>query len=456
MMKNILFKMTCTIAIFSISTNIAVGANIVYPKSDNVTINSPETFFIGSENPESTLKINEECVEIHPSGGFWHTVNLNYGENVFKIDNGSEVKSFKIYRPEQLSKNSIAETIVTYDKPVLVETKTDNVPLRATPIDGGINRLQHFTKGMKFTVIGEYNNFYKVKLGRDDYAYISKDSTIKLADNKIKLSEIQAFSYSEDINKRIFKLKLNERTPYILSESSGLDLVVYNVKNYPYNKYEFHINKTGKMFGYTSFYNDENELVIEVNNQPNCNCELPLKDIKITIDPGHGGNESGAIGCLGDKEKDINLAIAKKLENKLKDAGAMVYMTRDEDIDVSLSDRVEFSNKNKSLIFLSIHNNALPDSLAHLKSTGTEIYYFYPQSKELAKTVLESITDKLGTKNNGVKQQSFAVVRNTNNLSILIEIAYIINPEDNAKLIEEDFQDAAAEAILNGLENYLK
>lgn len=73
-------------------------------------------------------------------------------------------------------------------------------------------------------------------------------------------------------------------------------------------------------------------------------------------------------------------------------------MTRDDDSEVSLSDRVKKSNDNNSQIFLSIHNNALPDSLADRKATGTETYYFYPQSRELAKTLLNTITTDLELK----------------------------------------------------------
>ena len=155
-------------------------------------------------------------------------------------------------------------------------------------------------------------------------------------------------------------------------------------------------------------------------------------------------------------EKDVNLEISKILKEKLETNGANVIMTREDDSFVGLNDRVEIANRNNAQIFISIHNNALPDSAAHLKSTGSETYYFYPQSKELAKDVVEALAKETGFKNNGAKAQSFAVVRNTNCPAILVEVGYIINPEDNAKLIDKDYQNKIAEAILHGLENYLK
>ena len=130
-------------------------------------------------------------------------------------------------------------------------------------------------------------------------------------------------------------------------------------------------------------------------------------------------------------------------------------MTRNDDSEIALHDRVKFANKNEAQIFVSIHNNALPDILADKKRSGTEVYYFYPQSRILAKSILNSITAEMNLNNNGIKQQSFAVIRNTYCLSILIEIAYIINPDDNAKLLDEKFQDGIADSIVHGLENYL-
>jgi hypothetical protein len=77
------------------------AANIVYPKSTTVMINSPVTFFIGNEKPENKLKINGEDVNIHTSGGFYHVVKLNDGKNIFTIDNGNpaELKTYTIIKP---------------------------------------------------------------------------------------------------------------------------------------------------------------------------------------------------------------------------------------------------------------------------------------------------------------------------------------------------------------------
>ena len=131
-------------------------------------------------------------------------------------------------------------------------------------------------------------------------------------------------------------------------------------------------------------------------------------------------------------------------------------MTRKDDSTLGLNERVEMANEEDSTIFISLHGNAVPDGHDPNVATGTGIYYYYNQSKPLADYIISEITSQTGMKNDGVRQRSFAVVRNTNALSILIEIGYVINPEDNAKMREKNFQKDTAKAIADGIEKYFK
>lgn len=436
------------ILILMLLCNSVQAYEIVYPKKQNVTINSDKTFFIGNGD----LTINGQNIETHQSGGFKYVVNLNIGLNKFTLQNGKQKDVYTIYRPMTNVNNKISQ-IENFEKPFVVIILSDNTPLRSTPVDSGLNRLQHLSHGIELLAVAQYDNFYKVMLARDDFAWISKSNVKKLNKDNIEKAQLINVDYEITDDKEIFTFKLNKKLPYVLSdEKQGYNLVIYGLQEefYPFGKFEFPIAHNGKNFGYKSYYN-HNELIVEINKYFS-----GLKGLNITIDAGHGGNELGAIGCLGDKEKDINLQIAKKLKEKLTNAGAIVYMTRETDKNLGLNERVNITNKNNSQIFISIHNNAVADVHADKKTTGTEVYYFYQQSKELAKSILTGITNKTGLKNNGVKGGSFAVIRNTNAVSILVEAGYMIEPEDNAKLRDEDFQNAIADGILEGLENYLK
>ena len=87
--------------------------------------------------------------------------------------------------------------------------------------------------------------------------------------------------------------------------------------------------------------------------------------------------------------------------------------------------------------------------------SGVTVYYYYPQAKKLSQNLADSIANSANIQNNGTKAQSFAVIRNPEAISVLVEVAYLITPEDNANLINENFQNKVADAIMKGLENYI-
>ena len=88
-------------------------------------------------------------------------------------------------------------------------------------------------------------------------------------------------------------------------------------------------------------------------------------------------------------------------------------------------------------------------------STGSTGYVYYPQASELTQDILSEVNKQTGLKNNGVNEASFAVVRNTENLSVLLEVGYMINPNDMEKLTNEEFQETTAKAIFNGMEKFI-
>ena len=249
-------------------------------------------------------------------------------------------------------------------------------------------------------------------------------------------------------------------TPFELVESSPFLIKFYNVKNYPDNTYvmDFPVEKSmqkGKLLGYSGQFSGT-DFILKIRKPVITDEKQPLKNIRIAVDAGHGGSERGTTGCLGDREKDVMLEYAKLLEHELKKRGADVIMTRKGDDYKDLNERVELANSENALFFISLHGNALPDGKDPNANSGTGIYYYYNQAKPLADDIIKEMTSQLGMKNDKVRQQSFAVVRNTNALSILIEIGYMINPSDNAKMINKDFQKKTAKAIADGIENFLK
>ena len=439
----------------------AYALNIVYPKQKNATINSSSTFFIGSSNYNEPLTINGEKTDVHPSGGFAKVVPLKFGENFFTIKSGNEVLNYKIKRTPPKNASAGSPIFRPYDEVKHVKVAYDNMPLRSTPVDAGINRLAHLQSDIPLVTDGEKNGFYRVRLGDNRYGWISKnyvdiDSTPK---NDVFLTEGTVDSDEEFF---IYRFKLTSKVPWSIEENEKtLDVSLYNIKNAPNNhsytiKIPFENLMEGKpLIGYAAYFSDT-DFILKIRKPLIINEKQPLKDIKIAIDAGHGGYEIGAIGCLGDMEKDIMLKYAKDLSENLKSKGADVFMTRKGDEYVGLRERVDKTNQEDAVIFISLHGNALPDHLDPIKTSGAEIYYYYPQAKPLADTIMKSMVDNAQVKNHGIIQQSFAVVRNTNAVSVLIEVGYLINPSDNAQIIDPDYRKKVVDSISDGIESYIK
>lgn len=452
-------RLFLSLGVLIISAQCAYSLDVVYPKKFEVVINSPSTFFVGSSNTPEELTINGEVVNVHSSGGFAKSVPLNFGENIFTLKSNEETLIYKIIRPKTASVCAVRSDFIQYKEDKYLKVLKDNMPLRSTPIDDGINRLAHLQKDTPLISDGENNNFYRVKLGKDTYGWILKSHVTLLTEAPDDI-QITGADISEDDEFYIYTFHLTGVTPWASDEGADtLKVTLYNISNFSNNSYNIILPikelMGGKnLLGYTTGFSG-NDFIVKIRKPLTRKEESPLKGLTIAIDAGHGGSEIGAIGCLGDLEKDINLNYAKDLAAVLKNKGANVVLIRDKDELVGLNERISKANNENSVIFISLHGNALPDSLDPIKNKGIEIYYYYPQTKPLAQSIMSSMVNQTGTLNHGVIQRSFAVVRNTNALSILIELGYLINPEDNANILNSQFRKKSVNAIVDGLENYL-
>lgn len=219
----------------------------------------------------------------------------------------------------------------------------------------------------------------------------------------------------------------------------------------------------------------------------------------VVIDPGHGGIEIGARGRFGNLEKDITLAVGLKLRALIERNMAFeVVMTRDRDIDVSIENRSAIANNHKADVFISIHANGAIQKkaqgsetfflsldatdeearrLAYLENKGSELESrlgpspdddlmmilwdmaqtaYIRESSRLAEMVQNELNILLGTKNRGIKQAPFKVLAGVACPAILVEAAFLSNPEEEKRLASEDFQQSIAEAIYRGLVRYLR
>ncbi|ACJ34958.1 N-acetylmuramoyl-L-alanine amidase [Anoxybacillus flavithermus] len=181
----------------------------------------------------------------------------------------------------------------------------------------------------------------------------------------------------------------------------------------------------------------------------------PVKGRIIVVDAGHGGKDPGAMSG-GANEKTIVLEVAKFVKEKLEKAGATVIMTRETDVYPTLQDRVNIAKNNYAEMFVSIHTN----SATNTSAKGAEVFYDSStnpngeESKKLAQYIQAEIVRMANMVDRGVKNSGLYVLRNNSVTSVLVELGFISNAEDRAKLTSPEYQNLYAEAIYQGIVKY--
>ncbi|NMD68797.1 N-acetylmuramoyl-L-alanine amidase [Bacillus sp. DNRA2] len=194
--------------------------------------------------------------------------------------------------------------------------------------------------------------------------------------------------------------------------------------------------------------------------------------ISVFLDPGHGGSDPGA-GAGGVREADLNFSVAQKVQALLVERGYTVYMSRYANTTVGLLDRSQMANDLKADIFVSIHTNSTSGG-GETSANGIESYYYqyfpeYPSkingdmhndpervsnSISLTKIIQENLIEYTGANNRGTHGETFSVVRESAMPATLIEMGFINNSAERQKLVANDYQNAIARAIADGIVEY--
>lgn len=185
--------------------------------------------------------------------------------------------------------------------------------------------------------------------------------------------------------------------------------------------------------------------------------------IRVALDAGHGGYDSGAVGYSGNTyEKDDNLAVALKAGSILQKAGIDVIYTRTSDTvswpsDVvqDLQARCDIADQNDADYFVAIHcDSYTPNPSAN----GTSTYYYGPSSdgQVFAQTVQDAFIKEVGSYDRGIKSANYYVLKNTNMPAILIELGFISNPDEEKRLASPDYQQKYAQGLADGILQYVE
>jgi N-acetylmuramoyl-L-alanine amidase len=184
--------------------------------------------------------------------------------------------------------------------------------------------------------------------------------------------------------------------------------------------------------------------------------DSPLKGLIIAVEAGHGGgNNVGAMGIVGTKEKTVNLQAAMALQHELEARGAKVVQVRRGDENPGLSERAARANEANADFLVCLHANSAGTARGFLKTSGTSTYYHGIHCRLSADLVYRKLLE-LGWGEFGVVGNfSYTPLRNTRVPALLVEQGFMSNPADEARLVDPEYQKKQATAIASGMEEFL-
>lgn len=362
----------------------------------------------------------------------------------------------------------------------VVEFTGESEIVRTAPGAGYL--LLYQPPGVRGIYDGYDSGFIRMKLSGSLTAFVPEDSTFILPpDAPLPISRLRYINIDDNEHFTTVEIPLSVRHPYRIEqelEPSRLILYLYGVIadtdwiKYIQNDGAVRIAgwsqpeddvyrlalelKDSYQWGYHAGYEDYN-FVLNIKKKPEYGGFLksPVHNLRIVIDPGHC-KDLGAVGPTGLTEMEVNLWIAHKLRKLMEDKGAHVIQTRYGYEDVFIYDRPRKAIDFNADLLISIHNNALPDGVNPHENNGVSTYYYHAQSKPLAEAIQKRLMQKTGLPDYGVYYGNLALTRPSEMISVLVECAFMMIPEQEAMLRDWQFQKKCAEGIYDGICDFLK
>ena len=302
-----------------------------------------------------------------------------------------------------------------------------------------------------------------------------EDITLKNGNQIIVLRATSAMEYTESFSDGKITLNLSKTGQGFVEDSylssglagrvsiseNGEKSLQVNVSTNS-NLETYQVNRSVNGLKISIILVNKNKEVVE--EEPTQTDDSPSSTVTIVLDPGHGGRDSGSVSKSRTlSEKDVVLSIGLKTRDILEKAGYKVIMTRDDDTFIDLSERPAMANRAGADLFVSIHC----DSVVSTEPHGTGTFYYAPETTPalyaqeyqrslLADLLQKAMLEKCGRTDRSTRQANYAVLRESNMPSALVETAFISNTEEAQLLASADFQNKAAQAIAEGIQKYIK
>ncbi|MFM2063098.1 MAG: hypothetical protein RLZZ507_2768 [Cyanobacteriota bacterium] len=451
---------------------------VVFPPT-NYQTSTEKIFFIGTTPQDGQVFINGRPITCNQAGHFSPSLPLQLGEKVFKVSYQNQEREIKLTRLSTLpelppglgfTKDALTPAVDIARLPgevicfgaiappqasVSVKLANQIIPLSPQPSQAQLpanssvltgknqpttsspNKYQGCTTVAKVADLGQ--PLFSLTLNGNTATQLGPGKISILTPTQLPVTEVIAASgvVRTGLSTDYSRLDWQQVTPQQV-------------------KYTFNL-KNLQQWGYKLKY-DHTTLVLSLRHAPNIHTRklLPLSGIKIVLDPGHGGKESGSSGLKGYLAKDVNLVLSKLLRDELVLRGATVVMTREDDRDVSLVERQEIISQEQPAISLSIHYNFLPDDSKVEKTRGLVSFWFHPQAHSLAVFLHNYVVKKRLEPSYGVFWNNLALTRPSAAPAVLLEFRLMSNADEFEEIVNSQQQRKIAKTLADGVTEWFK
>lgn len=441
------------------------GLLLTFPPVEYATLPYQCVRLAGRVDAGVELHVNGEPARVYPTGSFLALVPLVDGANTILITardrRGITEYPLEIRREKPESREDKSSEFKRSRSGRVTESHT---PIQLLP---GRTRLFTPERGAVLTVTGRNGKYLRVDLGGGLTGWVRADN-VELGgdgpDGPFRAGNVEVDPARAQVH---FSLETSvpARVEYV--SPSELTVIFYNTV------VDTRTINLGDWEGNCWWSQDrDGQAVFHLQGELDCHRWLLTRDdggyllhwdghpgrqkkAVLCIDPGHGGEQWGAVSPSGISEKEANLKLAALVAEGLEKEGIETVLSRKDDRLVDLYQRIEPARNAGAGLLLSLHYNSVGEDRDPLSRSGCTVFYYNPPARELAGDIYRSLKET-GLTGGGVRRRSLAVIRPTDLVAVLVEVAFLSHPSDEAKVIDPEFRKKTADAIVKGVLEYLQ
>ncbi len=450
------------------------------PESDLETT-ADQYFVAGTADPAQPLTVNGQTVTVE-QGGFWGlAISLADGENVVTATQGETTASITITKtkpqegswepvdPQPDDSQSLQQgqfIQVTSAVASLLEDYTDSDTILQTVYEGAIAQVE---ESVEYTSSGKLTHAYKVANGwirAADCQPLQEAQTMQLTTDGFEQKDRHSIFRIAGGSPLVIAQRTDTSLSLFLSgstltgnwEQTGLVQTV-QIEQQENGVLLTFTTEPNALWGWSVDYTETGSEIILKAPPVLQDSQTPLQGVTVLLDAGHGQDDLGALGVMGvngPSEKDLNLAAAQAVQNRLEQLGATVVMSRTDDTFLTLAERNQLLRSVKPDIFISLHHNSIDLARDVNEVRGVECYYFYPSGITLAENLSNLLSSATGRGNRGAKYNYFYVTRSDICPAVLLEIGFTPNPAEYASCVSAENLAKTGYTVAQAIQNTLQ